>query len=125
MIIMQVRREKLGEMRSKGFEPYGGRFERTHLARFILDNYEEMENKPVIIAGRIMSKRGMGKASFAHIQDATGQVQIYIRSNDIGPETYEFFGKLDIGDIIGVQGSVFKTRMGEITVTSDKAQFAR
>jgi lysyl-tRNA synthetase class 2 len=117
---MQVRREKLSELRSKGLEPYGGRFERSHLARLILDNFDEMENKPVVIAGRIMSKRGMGKASFAHIQDSTGQIQIYIRSNDIGPEAYEFFGKLDIGDIIGVQGSVFKTRMGEITVAVEK-----
>ncbi|MFX4263826.1 lysine--tRNA ligase [Pelotomaculum propionicicum] len=115
---MQVRREKLNDMRGKGIEPYGGRFERTHLARFVLDNYDEMENKPVTMAGRIMSKRGMGKASFAHIQDSTGQIQIYIRSNDVGPELYDFFGKLDIGDIIGVQGSVFKTRMGEITVAA-------
>lgn len=114
--LMQVRREKLNDMRSKGFEPYGDRFERTHLARYVLDNYDEMENKPVAMAGRIMSKRGMGKASFAHIQDSTGQIQIYLRSNDVGAELYEFFGKLDIGDIIGVQGSVFKTRMGEITV---------
>lgn len=114
--LMQVRREKLNDMRSKGFEPYGDRFERTNLARYVLDNYDEMENKPVAMAGRIMSKRGMGKASFAHIQDSTGQIQIYIRSNDVGAELYEFFGKLDIGDIIGVQGSVFKTRMGEITV---------
>lgn len=114
--LMQVRREKLNDMRGKGIEPYGGRFERTHLARFVLDNYDEMENKPVTMAGRIMSKRGMGKASFAHIQDSTGQIQIYIRSNDVGPGLYDFFGKLDIGDIIGVQGNVFKTRMGEITV---------
>lgn len=114
--LMQIRREKLADIRSKGFEPYGGRFERTHLARYVLDNYDEMENKPVIMAGRIMSKRGMGKASFAHIQDPTGQIQIYIRSNDIGAGLYDFFGKLDIGDIIGVQGHVFKTRMGEITV---------
>lgn len=114
--LMQVRREKLNDMRSKGFEPYGDRFERTHLARYVLDNYDEMENKPVAMAGRIMSKRGMGKASFAHIQDSTGKIQIYIRSNDVGAELYEFFGKLDIGDIIGVQGTVFKTRMGEITV---------
>lgn len=114
--MMQVRRDKLNDMRGKGLEPYGGRFERTHLASFVLDNYDEMENKPVTMAGRIMSKRDMGKASFAHIQDSTGQIQIYIRSNDVGTELYEFFGRLDIGDIIGVQGSVFKTRMGEITV---------
>ncbi|MDD2554160.1 MAG: lysine--tRNA ligase [Desulfotomaculaceae bacterium] len=113
---MQIRREKLNDIRSKGFEPYGGRFERTHLARYVLDNFDKIENKPVVMAGRIMSKRRMGKASFAHIQDSTGQIQIYIRSNDISAELYDFFGKLDIGDIIGVQGNVFKTRMGEITI---------
>jgi lysyl-tRNA synthetase class 2 len=118
--LMQIRRDKLSDMRGKGFEPYGGRFERTHLARFVLDNYEEMENKPVTMSGRIMSKRGMGKASFAHIQDSTGQIQIYIRSNDVGAELYDFYGKLDIGDIIGVQGNVFKTRMGEVTIAVEK-----
>lgn len=115
--MMLVRREKLAEMRNKGTEPYGGRFERTHTALDILDNFEELENKPVIVAGRIMSKRGMGKASFAHIQDGTGRVQIYARLNDVGPEAYELFSKLDIGDIIGVRGNVFRTRMGEITVS--------
>jgi lysyl-tRNA synthetase class 2 len=114
--LMRVRREKLTELRDKGIEPYGGRFERTCTARDILDNFTELENKPVVVAGRVMSKRGMGKASFAHIQDGTGQVQVYARSNDMGPEAYELFSKLDIGDIIGVSGNVFKTRMGEITV---------
>lgn len=118
--LMRVRREKLNEMREKGIEPYGGRFERTHMARYIVDNFSELENKPVVIAGRIMSKRGMGKASFGHIQDATGQIQIYVRLNDVGPEAYELFGKLDIGDIIGVRGNVFKTRMGEITVSAEE-----
>ncbi|NPV72935.1 MAG: lysine--tRNA ligase [Pelotomaculum sp.] len=117
--LMRVRREKLAELRDKGIEPYGGRFERTHTARYILDNFVEMENRPVVIAGRIMSRRGMGKATFAHIQDGTGQIQIYVRLNDVGPESYELFGRLDIGDIIGVQGSVFKTRMGEITVAAE------
>lgn len=118
--LMQIRREKITEIKNKGIEPYGGRFECTHLARYVLDNFDEMENKPVTMAGRIMSKRGMGKASFAHIQDSTGQIQIYVRSNDVGAEQYDFFGKLDIGDIIGVQGNVFKTRMGEITVAASE-----
>ena len=118
--LMRVRREKLSEMREKGIEPYGGRFERTHAARDILDRFEELENKPVVIAGRIMSRRGMGKASFAHIQDASGRIQIYVRSNDVGKEAYELFGKLDLGDIIGVHGNVFKTRMGEITVSAER-----
>ncbi|MDD5605683.1 MAG: lysine--tRNA ligase [Dehalococcoidales bacterium] len=115
--LMLVRREKLAEMRSRGIEPYGGKFERTHSALDILQNFNDLENKPVTIAGRIMSKRGMGKASFAHIQDGTGKVQIYARLNNVGTEAYELFGKLDIGDIIGAHGNVFKTRMGEITVS--------
>lgn len=115
--LMRVRREKLEELRKIGIDPYGTRFERTHLARDILDNFQELENKPVVIAGRIMSKRGMGKASFAHIQDSSGQIQVYVRLNNVGSEAYELFRKLDIGDIIGVRGKVFKTRMGEITVS--------
>ncbi|OPY63278.1 MAG: Lysine--tRNA ligase [Pelotomaculum sp. PtaU1.Bin065] len=117
--LMLVRREKLTELRDKGIEPYGGRYERTYMAGDILANFEKLENEHVVVAGRIMSKRGMGKASFAHIQDATGQIQIYARLNDIGQPAYELFGKLDIGDIIGVTGKVFKTRMGEITVATE------
>ncbi|MDF9409254.1 MAG: Lysine--tRNA ligase [Pelotomaculum sp. PtaB.Bin013] len=117
--LMLVRREKLAELRDKCVEPYGGRYERTHMAKDILTNFAELENSTVVVAGRIMSKRGMGKASFAHIQDATGQIQIYARLNDIGQQAYELFGKLDIGDIIGVSGKVFKTRMGEITVATE------
>jgi len=118
--LMRVRREKLEELRGAGIEPYGNRFERTHLARSILENFSEMENQPVVIAGRIMSRRGMGKASFAHLQDSSGQVQIYVRLNDVGVEAYDLFRKLDIGDIIGVRGKVFKTRKGEITVSAEQ-----
>jgi len=118
--LMQVRREKLAELRAKGIEPYGGRFIRTHQAGEILDNFTELEDQGVVVAGRIMSRRGMGKASFAHIQDGSRQIQVYMRLNDIGQEAYEFFGKLDIGDIIGVSGKVFKTRMGEITIAVEK-----
>ncbi|MDD4169877.1 MAG: lysine--tRNA ligase [Desulfotomaculaceae bacterium] len=114
--LMRVRREKLAELRDKGIEPYGARFERTHTTSFILANFEDLENKNAAIAGRIMSKRSMGKASFAHIQDSTGQIQIYARLNDMGSQAYEIFSKLDIGDIIGVTGNIFKTRMGEVTV---------
>lgn len=120
--LMLVRREKLAELRNQNREPYGGRYERTHMAADILNNFAKLENNTIATAGRIMSKRGMGKASFAHIQDATGQVQIYARLNDIGEEAYELFGKLDIGDIIGVSGKVFKTRMGEITVATENLQ---
>ena len=118
--LMQVRREKLAELRAKGIEPYGGRFIRTHQAGEILDHFDELENQSVVVAGRIMSRRGMGKASFAHIQDGSRQIQVYMRLNDIGQEAYELFGRLDIGDIIGVSGKVFKTRMGEITIAVEK-----
>ncbi len=114
--MMQVRREKLAGMREKGIEPYGGRFERTHAAFDIINNFEDLEKKPVVVAGRIISKRGMGKATFAHIQDGAHRIQVYVRLNDVGAEAYDLFGKLDIGDIVGAQGEVFKTRMGEITV---------
>lgn len=120
--LIRVRLEKLAELRARGIDPYGGRFERTHLARTIVDHFDECEKQKVIIAGRVMSKRGMGKASFAHIQDASGKIQIYARMNDIGTEAYELFGRLDIGDIIGVKGAVFKTRTGEITVAVEEFQ---
>ncbi len=118
--MMQVRREKLADMRNRGVEPYGSRFERTHTACDRINNFEDLENKPVVVAGRIMSKRGMGKATFAHIQDGAYRVEIYVRLNDVGAEAYDLFGKLDIGDIVGVRGKVFKTRMGEITVSVEK-----
>ncbi|TEB17255.1 Lysine--tRNA ligase [Pelotomaculum sp. FP] len=118
--LMQVRREKLAEIRAKGIEPYGGRFLRTHQAGEILDHFAEFEDQSVVLAGRIMSRRGMGKATFAHIQDGSRKIQVYLRLNDIGPEAYELFGKLDIGDIIGVSGKVFKTRMGEITIAVEQ-----
>ncbi|MGI6492724.1 MAG: lysine--tRNA ligase [Peptococcaceae bacterium] len=114
--LMQIRREKLEDLRSRGIEPYGGRFDRTHYASEILDDFEELEDQNVVVAGRIMSRRGMGKATFAHIQDGTRQVQIYLRSNEIGKEAYDLFKKLDVGDIVGISGKVFKTKMGEITI---------
>ncbi|MCR4440705.1 MAG: lysine--tRNA ligase [Peptococcaceae bacterium] len=113
---MQVRLEKLNELKKRGIDPFGSRFERTHYAADIVDNFVRLEGKDVVIAGRIMSKRDMGKAAFAHLQDISGQIQIYIRLDDVGPETHELFTRLDIGDIIGVSGYVFRTKKGEITV---------
>lgn len=114
--MIQVRYEKLEEFKKKGMEPFGAHFERSHYAEDIIEQFEDLEEKDVTIAGRLMSKRGMGKAGFAHIQDVTGQVQIYVRLNDVGPEAHELFKRLDIGDIIGVFGYVFRTHKGEITV---------
>lgn len=118
--LMRVRREKLEELRSAGINPFGEKFEFTHHARQIRENYEEYADKNVSIAGRIMAKRGHGKAGFANVQDATGQIQIYARLNDLGQENYQLFKGLDIGDIVGVRGTVFKTRTGEVTVAVKK-----
>ncbi len=117
--LMRVRREKLAEFRKQGIEPYGGKFKYEHTARLIVDNYDQFEDRQVSLAGRIMARRGHGKAGFANLQDSTGQIQIYGRLNDLGERSYELFSKLDIGDIVGVTGKVFKTRTGEITVALD------
>lgn len=118
--LLQVRREKLKQLESMGIDPFGEKFERQHHAADIIKNFTEYEDKQVSLAGRIMSKREHGKASFAHIQDITGQIQFYIRQNDVGEETYSLFTMLDIGDIVGIEGTVFKTRRGEITVNVSK-----
>lgn len=118
-----VRREKLHKLREKGIDPFGKRFERTHQAEELFTLYghlskEELEEKQVqvSIAGRIMTKRGKGKVGFAHIQDLTGQIQIYVRKDDVGEEQYEIFDTSDLGDIVGVQGTVFKTKVGELSI---------
>ncbi|MGM0877704.1 MAG: lysine--tRNA ligase [Bacillota bacterium] len=120
---LKVRREKLHTLREKGLDPFGKRFERTHQSEDIIIAYndlekEELEEKeiPVTIAGRIMTKRGKGKAGFAHIQDLSGQIQIYVRKDAIGEEAYEIFNTADLGDIIGVTGVVFKTQVGELSI---------
>ena len=115
--LLKIRREKLNKLQAEGKNPYDiTRFNPTHYSQDILDNFEEMEGKFVSIAGRIMSRRIMGKASFAHILDAKGQIQIFVQINQLGKEEYETFKTYDIGDIIGVTGTVFRTRMGEISV---------
>ena len=115
--ILQIRRDKLTALREAGMDPFNQvRFDRTSNSREILNNFEALENQDVSIAGRIMSKRDMGKASFCHIQDQQGQIQIYVKIDELGQEGYEWFKKLDIGDIVGVKGIVFRTRRGEISV---------
>lgn len=107
---------KLAQIKEKGIKPYGERFERTHLAEEIKENYEICQGLQVVVAGRLMAKRGHGKATFADLQDLSGRIQIYLRSNEVGEESYALFGKVDLGDILGVEGSVFKTRLGEVTI---------
>jgi len=115
--LLKVRRDKLAKLQKEGKNPFHiTRFDPTSYSQQIFDNFEEMEEKPVVIAGRIMSKRIMGKASFAHILDAKGQIQIYVQINELGQDAYDEFKTYDIGDIIGVEGAVFKTHKGEISV---------
>ena len=115
--LMQVRKEKLDNLIAEGKNPFEiTKFNRTHTSADIEKHYDELEGKDVTIAGRIMSKRIMGKASFCHIQDATGQIQSYVSINDLGEESYKQFKEDDIGDIIGITGFVFKTKTGEISI---------
>lgn len=123
----QVRKEKLDLLRSKGLDPFGKRFERSHLVTDIVEKYGEFENEDlegkdiaVTIAGRIMTKRGKGKAGFAHVQDLSGQIQIYVRQDSVGPEQYEVFKIADLGDIVGITGHVFRTKVGELSVKAEK-----
>lgn len=114
--LMEIRRQKLTELQETDYNPYGQRFERTHFAQDILDNFANLEEQQVVLAGRIMSSRTHGKASFADLKDSSGRVQLYVRVNEVGEEAYELFQKLDIGDILGVTGTVFRTKRGEISI---------
>ena len=115
--LMKVRKEKLDNLVEEGKNPFEiTKFNRTHTSKDIEENYDELEGKDVTVAGRIMSKRIMGKASFCHIQDATGKIQSYVSINDLGEESYKQFKEDDIGDIIGITGFVFKTKTGEISI---------
>ena len=120
--VLRVRREKLSALQQAGNDPFAQtRFDRTVYAQQIAEQFDQLEEKPVAVAGRIMSKRSMGKASFFDIADASGKIQIYIKLNVIGEETYEQFKKWDIGDIVGVNGEVFRTKHGEISIRATKA----
>lgn len=118
--LMAVRRSKLAELLAQGIQPYGGstggRYERTHETAALLADFESLEGTVVRIAGRIMSIRLHGKASFADLQDSSGRVQLMLKSDVLGDNLYQRFIDLDLGDIIGVQGVLFRTRRGEISV---------
>ncbi|AIQ61826.1 lysyl-tRNA synthetase [Paenibacillus stellifer] len=121
--LLKVRRAKLDELRSLGIDPFGKKYERTHSAASILAKYDGMTHDEldelaveVSVAGRIMAKRKMGKASFSHIQDLSGKIQIYVRQDSVPEVQYAAFDVLDLGDIIGVKGTVFKTKTGETTI---------
>lgn len=141
--LLQVRRDKLSELQNEGRDPFQiTKFERTHTSNQIKENYTEeereltkrgsdevqiikakispLDGQTVTIAGRIMSKRGMGKVGFVHIADIDGQIQLFVKKDVLGEEEYNRFKKLDIGDIIGAEGEVFTTQTGEISVRADK-----
>lgn len=121
--LLQIRRDKLDTLRNLGVDPFGKKYVREHNAEQLLKAYADIDkptleemNVEVTLAGRIMQKRGMGKASFAHIQDLTGRIQIYVRRDTVEENKFAAFELLDIGDIVGVKGTVFKTNTGEVSV---------
>ena len=119
--LIQIRRDKLTELQQAGRDPYKEtRFDRDATSAQILSDFDSYENRRVSVAGRIMSKRGMGKAIFCHIQDREDKIQLYIRKDAVTEQEFTDFRKYDIGDIIGVRGYVFKTQTGEITVHVEK-----
>ncbi len=120
---LQARRAKLKELIDRGINPFGGRFVRTHNTKQLREHYGnlseealEKKNVSVVIAGRLMAKRRKGKAGFADIQDFFGKVQLYVRKDNVGEDQYDLFKHIDIGDFVGVKGTVFKTRVGELSV---------
>ncbi len=117
----QMRKKKLDDLREHGIEPYPYSYDRTHTATALLEKYHkiakgEKDTKTVAVAGRIMTLRPMGKAGFAHVQDHTGQIQVYIREDIVGKDQYFIFQRLDLGDIVGVKGHVFRTKLGEVSL---------
>ncbi|MDR0818468.1 MAG: lysine--tRNA ligase, partial [Oscillospiraceae bacterium] len=115
--LLQIRRDKLSALQNDGRDPFREtKFERTSRAARVKSDFERLENSDVKLAGRVMSKRDMGKAFFCDLLDETGRIQLYVRIDDIGEDSFAEFKKWDIGDIIGIEGFVFKTKRGEISV---------
>ncbi len=125
--LMNQRREKLEEIRQLGVDPYAYKYSPTHTTQEIREQFAEVgdqpdETKSVRVAGRIMTKRDHGKSGFAHLQGGSERLQIYVRQNAVGEEAYQVYRKLDVGDVIGVGGPVFRTRTGEITVLANEVE---
>ena len=118
--IIDFRKEKLAKLREAGIDPYPQKYEPTHFSADILNDFNNLEKRDVNIAGRVMSIRKMGKASFFHIQDLKGKIQVFIRRDDVSEDNYNNFKLLDIGDFVGVKGYVFKTKMGEISIHTNE-----
>ena len=125
--LMRQRKEKLNEIREAGIDPYPHQYAPTHTTSAIHKEFEDVDETPddthrVTIAGRIMTKRDHGKSSFAHLQDSTGQIQIYVRRDDVGADSYRIYRRFDVGDIIGASGIVFRTRTSELTILVDAVE---
>ena len=127
---MKVRREKMETLREAGIDPFGHKFTRTHTSEalhseFDKDTKEELSEKNLTatIAGRMMTKRGKGKVGFAHLQDREGQIQIYVRKDEVGEENYQIFKTADLGDFLGVDGEIMKTDTGEVTIKASHITF--
>ena len=119
--LLKVRRDKLRELQESGKDPFKiTKYDVTHHSMEIKEKYDSLEGKTVSVAGRIMSKRVMGKASFCNIQDLQGNIQSYVARDSIGEEEYKDFKKMDVGDIVGIEGEVFTTKTGEISIHASK-----
>ena len=118
--IIQHRKEKLKKLVENGVNPFPYKFEPSHKSLEIINNFNTLEGKTIKIAGRLMAIRKMGKASFAQILDQNGKIQIFIKENNIGDNNYKNFNLLDIGDIVGVSGKVFKTKTNEISINTSE-----
>ena len=118
--IIEFRKEKLNKLKELGINPYPHKFSPTHKSIEILDGFNNLENKNVCIAGRIMALRKMGKAAFIHVMDDKGRIQIFIKKDNVGENIYDAFKLMDIGDFIGISGVVFKTKVGEISISAEK-----
>ncbi len=112
----QIRREKLASLRERGIDPYRGEFKPDTSAQTVIDHFQQIEGAKCAVAGRIVSFRSHGKASFAHLEDRSGKIQLYAKQDILGEEAYGLFRQLDLGDLIGVTGEIFKTHRGEITI---------
>lgn len=127
---MLVRRKKMNELREKNIDPFGNRYERTHFSTDLIEEYGELSKEdlqekeiPAKISGRLMAKRGSGKAGFANLKDNQGTIQIYVRLDNVGEENYQLFKEADLGDFLGVEGTLMKTNTGELTLRADKVEF--
>ncbi|EXJ23432.1 Lysyl-tRNA synthetase (class II) [Alkalibacterium sp. AK22] len=125
-----VRRDKMNDLKDRGVDPFGGRYERTHFSRELHEAYDEKTKQELEeagqtakVAGRLMTKRGKGKAGFAHLKDKEGRIQIYIRKDEVGDEQYESFKTADLGDFLGIEGAVMKTNTGEVTIRATELTY--